>query len=272
MKIRGCVCVLAAMVVLGSAASAQAQIVNVLSKVSRQSDDGVSGELSLSSAYKKGNINLRQFKAGALAHYKNGDHLVSWIANGRHLKKGTDDSDPINRTFQHIRYRYFSSEWFSAEGFVQYEYDEGRNLQLRTLLGGGPRFSAEVSEDLSVALGMALMIEREIKEGKEIELGDARQYALRSSNYVEVFYKWGETLGLQLTAFYQPLVYAHGDNSTKEVGTVGDDRRILLEPALQMKANSYLGTKLAYRYAFNSRPFTDEDTDHAITSSLTLSF
>ncbi|MED5464848.1 MAG: DUF481 domain-containing protein [Myxococcota bacterium] len=272
MKIRGCVCVLAAMVVLGSAASAQAQIVNVLSKVSRQSDDGVSGELSLSSAYKKGNINLRQFKAGALAHYKAGDHLVSWIANGRHLKKGTDDSDPINRTFQHIRYRYFSSEWFSAEGFVQYEYDEGRNLQLRTLLGGGPRFSAEVSEDLSVALGMALMIEREIKEGKEIELGDARQYALRSSNYVEVFYKWGETLGLQLTAFYQPLVYAHGDNSTKEVGTVGDDRRILLEPALQMKANSYLGTKLAYRYAFNSRPFTDEDTDHAITSSLTLSF
>ncbi len=272
MKIRGCVCALAAMVVLGSAVSAQAQIVNVLSKVSRQSEDGVSGELSLSSAYKKGNINLRQFKAGALAHYKAGDHLVSWIGNGRHLKKGTDDSDPINRTFQHIRYRYFSSAWLSAEGFMQYEYDEGRNLQLRTLLGGGPRFSAEVTEDLSVALGMALMIEREIKEGKDIELGDARQYALRSSNYVEVFYKWGETLGLQLTAFYQPLVYAHGDNATKKVGTVGDDRRILLEPALQMKANSYLGMKLAYRYAFNSRPFTNEDTDHAVTSSLTLSF
>lgn len=260
------------MLALFTGGSANAQIVNVLSKVSRESQDGVGGELTVSGAYKTGNINLRQLKGTGLGHYKAGDHLLSLILSGRHLVKGTHDAEPIKRSFEHLRYRYLSGSLVNPEAFIQAEYDEAKNLRLRALAGGGARVRLELREDLAVAAGMGAMVEREVPKGEDIELGELKGYVLRSSNYIEITYKHGDNFGLQLTAFYQPLLFEHVPEGEEPEATFGDNRRVLVEPAMQMKINGHLGMKLAYRYALNSRPFTNETTDHGFTSSLTLSF
>ena len=247
---------------------ADAQIVNVLSKVTKQSEDGLSGNLAVSFTEKQGNTELRQYSGSTLAHYKSGDHVVSWIGTGSFLRKGAADSEPIKKMFSHLRYRHFLEDWMSAEVFGQWEFDEARSLKSRLLLGVGPRFPFSITDDFSAAVGVALMLEREIEKDRDLNFDDGGQYVLRSSNYLELAFNREGTIGFQVTMFYQPLVYA---NETKRATL--EDHRILLEPSLSLKATSQLGLKLAYRYAFNSSPFDGvETTDTALTTSLTFSF
>jgi len=259
-------CVLVGLLILSS--SAQAQIVNVLSKVTKQSEDGFSGNLALSFTEKEGNTELLQYSGSSLAHYKSGDHVVSWIGTGSYLRKGAVDSDPIKKMFSHLRYRYFLKDWVSGEVFGQWEFDEARLLKSRMLLGVGPRMPFSITEEFSAAVGVALMLEREIEKNHDLDFAKSGEYVLRSSNYLELAFNHEDTVGFQVTMFYQPLVYAN-----KTTRTPWKDHRILVEPSLSLKATSQLGIKLSYRYALNSAPFPDvEEKDTALMTSLTFSF
>ncbi len=247
---------------------AQAQIVNVLSKITQDSKDGAGGKLSLAFTHKDGNTELFEAAGGALVHFKADDHLVALIANGSYLTKGADDPDPINTIFTHLRYRLFLYDWLSWEGFLQYEFDESRELKLRGLLGTGPRFPFQLSDDFSLALGAVLMFEREIEDEEGLNLSDADQYVLRSSNYIELIYKPGDTFAWQMTLFYQPLVY--GNNTEK---TALEDHRLLFESGLGFKVLEGLGFEVKYRHAFNSHPFDGvEKEDIALSTGLTYEF
>lgn len=241
----------------GGSQAAYAGIYNLQSILAIEAPEGLSGAISGAADYRTGNVNYLFLGATPLARYRSGDHLVIGLVRSEY-KSSTGDTI-LSRTFEHLRYRYQLRERLLAEVFAQHEYDGIKRLQLRTLLGAGPKVDLVKDESYGLALGVAYMIEYErLQDDGEIDAGRS-DFQHRNSSYLVGHYQLDSRVQLIETVYVQPRL------------TDVSDTRLLSDSQVTFQITKRLSFATSFSLAYDSRPpATIKRLDTALVSSLTL--
>jgi len=245
-------------------AEARAQIVNVQSLLGQDLPEGFSGNLDAGADWRTGNTELLLVQGAATLRYKHEDHLVFAIVRSAYSRVGSGDDAQqiIGNTFEHLRYRWKLSPRFTAEAFAQHEYDQFRRLQLRALVGAGPRVTLLQNPKAGLVFGVAYMLEQEqLSEKDGTTDGGSRYTASRMSTYLLFTSALNDVVTFVDTVYWQPRL---GDPS---------DFRLLDETQLQVKLSEHFTFKTAFVLAHDaSPPQTVEKTDTALQTGVSVRF
>jgi hypothetical protein len=239
---------------------AHAQIVNVQGLVGQDLPEGFSGQLDASGDWRTGNTELLLVSGAATLRYKAGDHLVFAMARGAYARVGDDQI--LGNVFEHLRYRWKLTPRWTAEAFAQHEFDEFRRLQLRALVGAGPRLTLLEDKRAGLIVGVAYMFETEKYDDKAGtgDAGASHQHH-RLSSYVLFTSAINEVVSFAETVYYQPKI----DHP--------QDFRVLNETLLQVKLSDRFSFKTAFVLAHDSTPpQTVKATDTALQTGLSYKF
>lgn len=118
----------------------------------------------------------------------------------------------------HLRYTLTRHQLVHPEAFVQGDYARSRRLDARTVFGLGGRWNLLRGEPLSLALGSAVMWERERLDLLPADPHAARTSVARLSTYLNLQARSARGVSLSTTAYYQPDLAVPDD--ARLVGTV----------------------------------------------------
>ncbi len=238
---------------------ARAQIVNVQARFAAEPEPGLHGGVSASADWRSGSVDILTLRAALTGHALYGRHLGLAFIEGEYARASGEKI--IQRTMEHLRYRYDLFERLALETFLQHELNEFRRINLRALAGAGPRTTLVRGEHFTAALGLALMVEREhLRQDGEADAG-RRTTELRLSSYavgqVEVF----KNLSLAQTVYVQPRVDRFADV------------RLLNQTALTAKANENVGLTLSLNLFWDrAPPASVPPLETALRTTLAVSF
>lgn len=227
---------------------AEATIVNVQSLAGAAVEQGFTGKIAASGSLTTGNVLLLLASGTGTAFYRQGDHVFMLTGRANFGRKGTgtwfvDADEPFRENiFEHLRYRHLIDERWSAEAFVQHEYDRWRRLRVRGLAGVGARLDALSSDRGQLAFGLAYMAQ--VEELLEPQVGDLRGLYLehRASSYVSASRKLNDHVALAGTLYVQPNLLAPSDV------------RGLLDLTFQISLTTSLALTVGYSIAFDTAP------------------
>ena len=106
----------------------------------------------------------------------------------------------------HLRYTWKVSTLIHPEAFVQGDYDRSRRLDGRSLTGVGGRWNLLNGERRVLAVGSAVMWERERLDVLPGDPHDNRTSTARLSTYVNLHAATQRGVSLSSTAYYQPAM------------------------------------------------------------------
>ena len=231
----------------------EAQIVNIENERIKGDKAGWAGQLGINFSMTKNESLLIATNTSAHIQYKNERHL--WLILGETGFTQIDSEDFSNFAFGHLRHNVKLNEWLRWEAFSQAQFNKIARLDLRTLIGTGPRFKLSKSEKFRFYLGTLVMYEYE----DETEGATHRDF--RMSDYLSFTIQPGDILKLIGTIYYQPKLEKIADY------------RISSEVTLAFKITKNLSFTSAYRLFFDSYPGLGEhDTFYAWTNGLKFSF
>jgi putative salt-induced outer membrane protein YdiY len=261
---RAALLALLAVALLAWPRAAHAQIVNVQSLLGQDVAEGFSGNLDAGADWRTGNTELLLVQGAATLRYKHEDHLVFAIVRGAYSRVGTgaDEEQIIGNTFEHLRYRWKLTPRLTAEAFGQHEYDEFRRLQLRALVGVGPRVTLSEQKSAGLVVGVAYMFEYQELDRKVDAIDAGRtESTSRLSSYLMFTSALNEVVTFVDTVYYQPSLERAGDF------------RVLDETQLQVKLTEHFTFKTAFVLAHDSAPpLTVESTDTALQTGVSFKF
>jgi hypothetical protein len=218
--------------------SAEAQIVNVLSKVG--SEEGLSGGIEVSGEWETGNVNLLEVTGEGSLHYRSGPHLVMFTVAATY---GIEDDEVYDKNiFEHLRYRpqvVGDLEW---EVYAQHEFDKFRRLSARVLAGTGPRVQLMDWDGGKLMFGSAYMAEYILRP--EDGLPDAREeeFNHRWSSYFSLSTSITPVLSLSQTFYAQPRFDAF------------DDVRYLSDTGLSAQVSESFSLVISLGLAYDTAP------------------
>jgi hypothetical protein len=118
--------------------------------------------------------------------------------------QATSNSTPFSTGYTHFRINFRRIHKVSYETYVQMQYDEIRRMRLRTLTGGGIRFTAIDEDGFDVHIGTGVMYE--IEKWRRIENNpesDFYKEMPKLSNYLGVEFGLSKHVKLNLWGLYQ---------------------------------------------------------------------
>ncbi len=145
-----------------------------------------------------------------------------------------ETNDFLNTGFQHLRYNYRVDSLWTGEVFAQAQYNKPLRLDLRLMLGAGPRLTAVDNKKMRVNIGTALMVENEhVTDGPTTMSG-------RSSSYVSTTLKFNQLASLTAVVYYQPKLFDASDHRISLEGglLVNVTKRFTLESRLNLLKDS----------------------------------
>jgi hypothetical protein len=226
--------------VLLAARSASAQIVNVQALFEETVPEGPSAGVELSVDWRTGSTNLLVARGMLLGQWRSERHWVLGVVRGEYGFAG--EKRIVSKTLEHLRYRHRFLEWLSGEVFLQHEYDEFRRLQLRALLGTGPRFTLWGAEGGNLILGVAGMLEHERLRRDDAPDAGNQATNVRLSSYLLGRLKLMENISLVETLYLQPRV----DRPS--------DLRLLNETLLAVDANKRVVFTVGFILTYDRTP------------------
>jgi hypothetical protein len=141
------------------AGSASAVIVNTEPLFRKIHDEPWSVTAEANVNARSGNTRLVVLNGQAGGRYRTGRHeFLATAAIDRSIEKGETIGDS---SFGHVRYRYAPVDRLSLEAFVQVGENRFQDIDIRNLLGAGPRCIAVRFDGFEWALGLAYMFEYE---------------------------------------------------------------------------------------------------------------
>jgi len=201
-----------------------------------KAEDGVTGKIGFAASGNSGNSSKFSGEANGRLLWLHGKQTEMAAASYSYGKsRGVRDT---NKAFAHLRHRYNFVEHWDVEAFAQAQQNEFSLLKLRTLIGGGLRWSTR-SDDFSLAIGAGSFYEREELKPAALE-PVARLW--RGNAYLALFYRLNEHVRAQSTIYYQPAWQRPSDF------------RLLDNAALNVGLTDHLDLKLSIEYARDSRP------------------
>ncbi|MFN3874644.1 MAG: DUF481 domain-containing protein [Flavobacteriales bacterium] len=146
-----------------------------------------------------------------------------------------EDNAFTNTGFQHLRYQRALRGPFTAEGYLQLQYNKPLRIDAQVMIGAGPRWVLRDAEHLRLAVGASVLYEHEEDRVNGLRYDDAR-----SSTYLSVGFKVEPQVQFTSVCYFQPLL-----------GDIGD-HRLMLEGQVLVRATR--------RFAMETRLSLQKDT------------
>ena len=216
--------------------TSSAQIVNIESQRMHSDTIGWLGSLGSTFSLVKNTQQILSVDANAHVQYKTQKDLYLFLASYDLLK--TTGSDLSNNSFFHLRYNRKLNKWLIWEVFTQLQQNAITGIDLRSLVGTGPRFKIYKNNKLHLYAGTAAMYEYEREAVKPVII----HKDIRNSNYVSISYMPSSLINLVTTTFYQPLFSNFSDY------------RIFNETILNIKATKHFSILTAFNYLYDAFP------------------
>jgi putative salt-induced outer membrane protein YdiY len=213
----------------------QAQVINTEQKRAFQKQDGWVGSADLGFGLTKNVKTILQAGSRITAQYHKNKHTLL-LLNDLNLLK-IDSSSIQNSGFQHVRYNYAVRKFLIPEAFVQAQYNQVWKLDLRFLVGAGPRFQLLKNDSNRVFMGALAMYEFERVNGQARPNRD-----FRLSTYFSMGFGLNKNLTFESITYYQPLFRKF------------KDFRVSSETSLRIAFTKHLGFKTSFQLNFDSRP------------------
>lgn len=237
-----------------STAPAGAQIINTL----RGFDDdeaGWSGGVVATVAVASGNTEYTEFDGQATIQYRFTRQRIGWL--GRYMKRTASGSDVAESRLGHLRHNYRILPWLASILFLQGQYDPFRHLETRLLAGGGARFDVLRREKWAGAVGATYMFEREELTDDDTGFVDDHRFSF----FVSAYSDKEETVQLDVSAFYQPLIEDFSD------------ARAFVAASIRVDVTGGLYFLTAYNLTHDANPPAGvKQTDQSVRSGLGFEF
>lgn len=188
-----------------------AQVLNVESLRFLNDTDGWMGQVRLSFAAENNGNEVYNFGNTVHVQYKKGRSRLI-LLNNLDLEKANGE-DFINTGYQHVRYNYRlgdDSPW-TAEAFVQSQYNKPMKMDFRGCAGVGPRYRLFKRDNFHCYLAALYMYEHEIDDGGRAVYDDHRL-----DSYLSFSWKMAKNLEIVNTVYYQPLFADFNDYRISE--------------------------------------------------------
>ncbi|MDQ6967192.1 MAG: DUF481 domain-containing protein, partial [Mariprofundaceae bacterium] len=114
-------------------------IVNVEDTTLLMDGEGLTGKAALSVNGDRGNVTTNGVEMSALLRLNHGKDTEIAAMNYKYGQSRAVRN--ANKSYLHLRHRHALNETWALEVFTQAQQNEFANLKLRTLLGGGVRWS-----------------------------------------------------------------------------------------------------------------------------------
>ena len=176
----------------------------------------------------------------------------------------------INSTgYGHFRATFLRQNPLSYEGFTQLQYDQGRGMALRGLIGGGLRLRIYEEERSNLYVGIGAMREREVWE---VPLNDdpgvqGNIIAInlwKSTNYLTTYVRLNPNVSFNAIAYFQtgydpqPRFFRH---------------RTSLDANLLVKVTSRLAFRTTAGFTYENRPIVPiARWVYSVTNGIQVSF
>ena len=220
---------------VGFAAHLPGQVINAEQKRAFQKQDGWVGNADLSFGLTKNTRLILQVGSRITAQYHKKKHTLL-LLNDLNLLK-VDSNSIQNSGFQHVRYNYQVKKYLIPEAFVQAQYNQVWKLDLRLLVGAGPRFQIIGNDSNRVFIGSLAMFEYEKVDG-----GATYNRAIRSSSYLSIGLGLNKKVTFESITYFQPLI-----KRTR-------DFRLSSESSIRAAITKHMAFKTSFMLNFDSRP------------------
>lgn len=198
-----------------------------------------------------------------------GGALLIGVHAGRHFAylNATGDYSRINsqtqvsKSFAHLREDFQLKAWLWMEYFAQIESDRFRRIQLRELVGTGPRFRLFETSELSAFYGTAYLLEHTRLSDNPGAPATLSQTVERWSHYLALSYQVGKRVLMTNTTYYEPRITDFGDF------------HLLSVTALEFKITTLLTSGVSVSVHYESRVPSDvKPTDVEVKNAIALKF
>lgn len=229
-------------------------IVNVENSRIQSDTTGWKGAFGTSFSFAKNVQQVLNINATAHLQYKTVRNLYLFLANYNLLKGNKQQL--TNNMFYHLRFNRQLSDLVRWEAFTQWQQNNITNIDLRALLGTGPRFKVTESKKFRLYAGVLVMYEHE-KDKNPREIHND----IRSDNYVTFTIKPNDVFDITSTTFYQPLFRKLSDY------------RVLNQISFNIKATKHLAITTNWDFSYDTYPaLGTPDVNYTITNGFAYTF
>ncbi|QSE97632.1 DUF481 domain-containing protein [Fulvivirga lutea] len=138
--------------------------------------------------------------------YMSDKHAYILINNINYFK--STGGPLISTGYAHFRVNWLRKKTFSYESFSQIQYDDGRKMPMRRLLGSGVRWQVMNTDNSQIHLGTGVMFEYEEWISSELERTLVREI-WKNSSYI------GFDANINETVTFNGIAYFQGGMDTK---------------------------------------------------------
>lgn len=185
--------------------------------------------------------------------------MKQWLLIGKREYGQNNDETDIDSSFLHLRYINHIDKRYAWEAFTQYEEDFFRQLEARSLIGGGMRFNLlPKPEEMALILGAGAYY---TKERYDYGPYSADSDHARVSTYVSFRRVVTDTTSIANTLYYQPRMSRPSDYYAYNLFTLA----VKISKTLQLQVN--------VESNFDSEPILDlRHYDHYYYTSFVYQF
>ena len=234
-----------------------AQVANIESERIVTDTTGWAGSMKLGLTIDKEVSTVIEAIGEAHLQFKTVKSLFLLRANANFTKAG--NTTFASNSFFHLRHNYKLNSWLRWEEFTQVQTNKVTGIELRYLLGTGPRFKLIQRPWISIYVGTAIMYEYEREVGPEnIKIIHEQP---RSSSYLSFTIQSNESFKWAQTVYYQTLY------------DFPEDHRFATQTDLEFKISKKLSYVLTYKMLYDTLPaFGIPNTTYSLESYLSLKF
>ncbi|HUM46462.1 MAG TPA: DUF481 domain-containing protein [Chitinophagales bacterium] len=218
------------------AGNAVSQVVNIESERLRADSNGLYGSLSANFALTSNTKTIIVFEANSQVEYKQDSNL--YLLLGSYGFVNGDNEDFFNNAFIHFRYNRKITKVLRWEAFTQLQFNKISKINLRYLLGTGPRFKLMDKKELKIFIATLAMFEYEEDDTTENYV----HRDIRSSSYLSFTLTPAKNVKIVSTTYYQPLYKAFSDF------------RIMNQESVEVTISRKFTIEPKFSYLYDSRP------------------
>ncbi len=135
--------------------------------------------------------------------YAGKDHAYISINNINYFTSSSDDGAFISTGYSHLRINWLRKKRLSYESYGQIQYDKGRNMTLRFLVGSGIRYRFTDSDKSLVVIATGIMFEDEQWKVLNTENQFIDKNIWKNSSYINGMFQLTKALKLDAILYYQ---------------------------------------------------------------------
>lgn len=238
--------------------SSAQEIFNIES-LREETDKKWTGSIGLNMGFIKNTNNIFWISNSEYVQHKNLKNTDYWLLYNSMSFQKLEGESFVNRGTQHLRYNRKITKKTKLEAFAQTQYDAISQIDIRLLIGFGPRFKLTNNDSIyRIYLGTLVMYEY---EKTSVTLGKDIQVNYRGSCYLSLNFYPTETIKIVSTTYYQPVL------------KLFSDYRLSSGTSIDFKIVEKLSFTVNFNYSFDAFPVENiPKAQYELTNGLKYEF